>query len=75
MLTVTTRKVGNSISLSIPKQLQIGAGEEYVVYKSQNGGLIFAPKISNPFLSTVPYEDDQNNLWQELAQKELENGV
>lgn len=75
MLSVKTRKVGNSVSLSIPKQLNIEVGKEYVVYQSKNGGLIFSPKLQNPFLSKTPYEDSVEDEWQLQAQEELEKDV
>lgn len=73
MYTVKTRKVGNSISFSIPKQFQVELGKEYVAYQSKNGGLIFSPKMSNPFLSETNYQDSENEAWQSLAIGELED--
>ncbi|MDC4249037.1 type II toxin-antitoxin system PemI/MazE family antitoxin [Enterococcus faecium] len=75
MLYVTARRVGNSISLSIPKQYQVEAGTEYVTYQSKNGGLIFTPRIDNPFLSDEPFQKDEDEAWQLLAQEETEKDV
>lgn len=73
MISVKTRKVGNAVALSIPKQLHVEVGAEYVVYKCQNGGLIFSPKIKNPFSSEAFYQNDEDTFWQELAEEELGN--
>lgn len=75
MINVTARKVGNSISISIPKQYQVEAGTEYVTYKSKNGGLIFTPKIKNPFLSDESFQKAEEEEWQFLAQEEIEKDV
>lgn len=75
MLTAKTRKVGNSIAVSIPKKLNVDLDTEYVIYKSQNGSLIFTPKIENPFTSDEVYEDDKDYEWQESAAGEFENEV
>jgi antitoxin component of MazEF toxin-antitoxin module len=61
MLTTKTRKVGNSVIVSIPKPLNVELNTEYVIYKSQNGSLIFTPKIKNPFTSDQHYEADKTN--------------
>lgn len=76
MLSVTTRKIENAVFVTIPKQLQVEAGTEYIVYKSQNGSLIFSPKMANPFLGETSYDDTKNDgFWQDLAQKQLEDEV
>ena len=71
MINVKARKVGNSISISIPKQYQVKAGSKYVVYKSKNGGLIFTPKIENPFLLDEPFQKDEDEGWQTIAKEEI----
>lgn len=71
MLTVTSRKVGHSVFLPIPKQFHVEPGEEFVVHKSQNGGLIFAPRIPNPFLSDIPYKEDEVQIFQDIAQEDF----
>lgn len=75
MINVTARKVGNSISISIPKQYKVEAGTEYVTYKSKNGGLIFTPKIKNPFLSDEAFQKAEDKEWQFLAQEEIGKDV
>lgn len=72
MLSVKTRKVGNSIAISIPKQLGVEANKEFVVYQSKNGGLIFAPKLENPYASNKIYEaSGEDEIWQQVAEEEI----
>lgn len=49
MNTVKTRKVGNSLIITIPKELKIPAGQEFTVYKGIDNAVVFAPKIIDPF--------------------------
>lgn len=60
MNTVKTRKVGNSITITIPKELEIQSGVEFVAYKGVDGAIVFAPKIKNPLNELTPFimEDD-----------------
>lgn len=75
MINVTARQVGNSVAISIPKQFHVEPGAEYVAYKSKNGGLTFAPKMENPFLSDIPFEKDGEDQWQALAEEGIEKSV
>lgn len=49
MNTVKTRKVGNSLAVTIPKSLHVEEGTEFVVSKGRNNVIMLVPKISNPF--------------------------
>ena len=44
MNTVKTRKVGNSITVTIPKNLGMTEGQEMVVYKGIDGVIVLQPK-------------------------------
>ncbi|MGT2623952.1 type II toxin-antitoxin system PemI/MazE family antitoxin [Streptococcus thoraltensis] len=55
MNTVKTRKVGNSLAVTIPKELGIDEGKEFVVYKGIDGVIVLAPKIPNPFDNMEPF--------------------
>lgn len=61
MADSTTRKVGNSIMISIPKELHPEDGKTYIMKKTSNGTIIMAPKISNPFTSNEKFEDADDN--------------
>ena len=49
MNTVKTRKVGNSLTVTIPKNLGMTEGQEMVVYKGIDGVIVLAPKLNDPF--------------------------
>lgn len=68
-MTVKARKVGNSITLTIPKEIEIDDGTEFTVEQRSDGALIYVPKHRNPFEGTW-YKND-------LYQKDvtLETGV
>ena len=51
---VKTRKVGNSLTITIPKRLEVEEGAEFAVYRGIDGAIVLAPKILNPF---DQYED------------------
>lgn len=49
MTTVKTRKVGNSVTVTIPKNLGIPIGKEFIIQKGRNNVIMLVPKIPNPF--------------------------
>lgn len=52
MNTVKTRKVGNSLTVTIPKSLNVPEGQEMIVYKGTDNIIVLAPKIQDPFTGT-----------------------
>ncbi|SUN35545.1 toxin-antitoxin system, antitoxin component,AbrB family [Streptococcus downei MFe28] len=44
MMTVKTRKQGNSIMITIPKDFNIPTGKEYEANLTVNGEIVFTPK-------------------------------
>lgn len=54
MNTIKTRKVGNSLAITIPNELNIEEGKEFIVYKGVDDVIVLAPKISNPFDNIEP---------------------
>jgi len=57
---VKARKVGNSITLAAPRELNVNVGEEFFAYKGVDGVIVYAPRIKNPFgeLNSFPMKDD-----------------
>lgn len=49
MNLVKTRKVGNSVTITLPKDLNIATGQEFLIQKDNNNVIILIPKITNPF--------------------------
>lgn len=60
MNTVKTRKVGNSVTITIPKELGIPTGQEFLVQKGRDNVIMLVPKIPNPFngKTDLHMEDD-----------------
>lgn len=54
MNSVKTRKVGNSLAITIPKELKIEEVKKFIVYKGVNNVFVLAPKIPIPFDSIEP---------------------
>lgn len=60
MHTVKARKVGNSLAVTIPKELNISEGTEFFVYKGVDNVIVLAPKIKNPFDNMEPFTMDDD---------------
>ncbi|MGC6552658.1 type II toxin-antitoxin system PemI/MazE family antitoxin [Streptococcus sp. VTCC 12905] len=60
MNSVKTRKVGNSLAITIPKDLNIEEVKEFIVYKGVNNVIVLAPKIPNPFDNIEPFIIDNH---------------
>ncbi|MBP2622634.1 type II toxin-antitoxin system PemI/MazE family antitoxin [Streptococcus oricebi] len=60
MTTVKTRKVGNSVTVTLPKEFGIPIGQEFIIEKGRGDTLILAPKRKNPFdgITDLSMEDD-----------------
>ncbi|WP_139968648.1 type II toxin-antitoxin system PemI/MazE family antitoxin [Leuconostoc pseudomesenteroides] len=48
MTIVKARKQGNSVAVTLPSELGITVGQEFLAIK-KNNSLIFTPKLNNPF--------------------------
>ena len=48
MTIVKARKQGNSVAVTLPSELGITVGQEFLAIK-KNKSLIFTPKLNNPF--------------------------
>jgi antitoxin component of MazEF toxin-antitoxin module len=48
MTIVKARKQGNSVAVTLPSELGIVVGQEFLAIK-KNNSLIFTPKLNNPF--------------------------
>lgn len=65
MVVVKTRKVGNSMSVTIPKELEVPQGKEFQVFKIGDGTLILSPT------ENVSSQDMAHNLLREKLLLEL----
>lgn len=60
MSIVKARKVGNSITITLPKELGVNIGEEFTLEKGRNNVIMLVPKMTNPFdgISDLHMDDD-----------------
>ena len=60
MSIVKARKVGNSITITLPKELGVNSGEEFTLEKGRNNVIMLVPKMTNPFdgISDLRMDDD-----------------
>lgn len=61
MAESTIRKIGNSIMVSIPKELKPENEKTYIMKKTSNGTILMVPKIKNPFSSDEEFKDANDN--------------
>lgn len=75
MVSAVTRKVGNSVSVSIPSELNVKVGTEYIFHKSKNGAITMVPKVTNPYTSREKFTSVNDNTDFEIAgMKEMIDG-
>lgn len=48
-MKVKARTVGHSVTLTVPKQLDVKEGQEFDVTRKPDGAIVFMPKHRNPF--------------------------
>lgn len=48
-MTIHVRKVGNSMTLTVPKSFNVKSGEEYTAEIDRDGTIIYRPAHKNPF--------------------------
>lgn len=48
-MSVKIRKVGNSLVLTVPKNIKVSLNKEYDVFTGRDGAITFLPVESNPF--------------------------
>lgn len=48
-MQVKARKVGHSIALTVPRELDVKDGQEFEVYRENNGAIVYSPNHRNSF--------------------------
>lgn len=69
---IKTRKVGNSVTITLPKELNVAVGEEYSVYKGKDGTILLSPG-KKYLLSDATDEMIREKLLDELGRQIDEN--
>lgn len=54
--TSITRKLGNSVAITLPKRLNVAVGQEYIIIKKQSGAITSIPKVADYFANAEPDE-------------------
>ncbi|CCI80957.1 type II toxin-antitoxin system PemI/MazE family antitoxin [Lactobacillus hominis] len=69
LIEIKSKKIGNSISLTLPKSLKIDVDQVFVVTKMHNGALILTPKIENPYGADkqVDMRDPEGDYFEEQS--------
>ncbi|WP_297820434.1 type II toxin-antitoxin system PemI/MazE family antitoxin [uncultured Lactobacillus sp.] len=69
ILEIKSRKVGNSVSLILPKSLKIDVDQVFVVTKMHNGALILTPKLKNPYMTdkNIDMKDPEGDYFEEQS--------
>ncbi|OLS05746.1 AbrB family transcriptional regulator [Lacticaseibacillus casei] len=50
-MTIKAKKVGNTMTLTVPKEFKIAEGTEFTVKQRSDGGIVYLPIHHNPFES------------------------
>lgn len=75
METVTTRKQGNAVAITLTKKLGIKPGETYYLSKRKDGSIVMVPKVKDIFENVQPreyYDADTDNLVRDYQPKGAE---
>lgn len=64
MSIVKARKVGNSITITLPEELGVNIGEEFTLERGRNNVIMLVPKMTNPFdgISDLRMDDDFESM-------------
>lgn len=71
MITGTTRKIGNSVGVSIPSEFKVPVGQQYIFHQSPDGSITMVPKVKNPYTSDDPFIPvDDNDSFERASMEE-----
>lgn len=71
MITGTTRKIGNSVGVSIPSEFKVPVGQQYIFHQSPDGSITMVPKVDNPYTSDDPFVPaDDNDSFERASMEE-----
>lgn len=71
MLTGTTRKIGDSVGVSIPSEFKVPVGQQYIFHQSPDGSITIVPEVKNPYTSDDPFvPTDDNDSFERASMEE-----
>ena len=56
-MIIKAKKVGNTMTLTVPKELKIAEGTEFTVEQRSDGSIVYLPTRHNPFESDRSRQD------------------
>ena len=74
MIEIRSRKVGNSVSIILPKSLNVEVDQAFLITKTHNGALILTPKLENPYThGKVNMSDPEGDYFEQRATEDWED--
>lgn len=71
MITGTTRRIGNSVVVSIPNEFKVPVGQQYIFHQSPDGSITMVPEVKNPYTSNDPFvPTDDNDSFERASMEE-----
>ena len=71
---VVTRKVGNSVGISLPASFNVDSGAHYIIHQTNNGSIVLVPYVQNPYTSEEDFERMENGEqedWEQMGMHEM----
>ena len=71
---VVTRKVGNSVGISLPASFNVDSGAHYIIHQTSNGSIVLVPYIQNPYTSEEDFEKmetGEQEDWEQMGMHEM----
>lgn len=74
---VVTRKVGNSVGISLPASFNVDTGAHYLIHQTSDGSIVLVPYVQNPYRSEASFEameESEQEDWEKLGMHEMHKG-
>lgn len=71
---VVTRKVGNSVGISLPASFNVDSGAHYIIHQTSNGSIVLVPYVQNPYTSEEDFErmeTSEQEDWEQMGMHEM----
>lgn len=71
---VVTRKVGNSVGISLPASFNVNSGAHYLIHQTSNGSIVLVPYVQNPYTSEADFERmeaGEQEDWEQMGMQEM----
>lgn len=71
---VVTRKVGNSVGISLPASFNVDSGAHYIIHQTSDGSIVLVPYVQNPYTSEEDFErmeTGEQEDWEQMGMREM----